>query len=428
MSDLKIIGLKVDGFQNLSAVEMEFTPDGGCVFIRGGNEQGKTSVIESLWWLFNGKTVINEEKIQHGKEKITGVVDLGEYTIERVQTKKTDRLEIKRKDGFAVTEKKQAFLDRLTNQLTFNPFPFLSLPPEKKLKFMMDFLNINFDEIDQKISQLEQERLIAGRMIKAIGEIPEVPKVEPVDVSELLEEKNRIQAQIEAEIEEIRNFNRWQKARNDDIINSERAVSEWQKKVDDLQRELNLSTQRLNEEKNKLSKLPAPEPVKIEAASQTIDEIDRKILAADGTNRKYSQWKEAERKKADKAEMETKRAEQTKRIEDLREAKTKKLAETATGVDGLEIRENGLFYQGYALENCSDSQKLRISMGLCVAMKPPLKAVFLDRGESFDAARIAEIERFAKANNIKVFITQVADDIPDDIPPNVFYIVDGQIK
>jgi hypothetical protein len=428
MNDLKIIGLKVDGFQNLSAVEMEFSPEGGCTFIRGANEQGKTSIIECLWWLFQGKSTINPEKIQHGKDKITGAVDLGEFTIERVQTQKSDRLEIKKKDGFEVTEKKQAFLDRLTNQLTFNPFPFLNLPPEKKLKFMMDFLNINFDEIDQKISQLEQERLIAGRMIKAIGEIPEVPKVEPVDVEKLLSEKNRVQAYIEAELESIRDFNDLQKTRNENITRAENVVSEWAKRVDDLQDELKLTVQRLEAEETALSKLPQPEPATVVMASQTTALIDQQILEADGINRQHEQWKEAEAKQGELNALNFKRMDFDGKIKGLRESKQRKLSETSTGVDGLKIRENGLYYRGHALENCSDSRKLRISMELCQAMNPPLKAVFVDRGESFDAARIAEIEQFAAENDIQVIITQVANEIPENVPDNVFYIVAGEIQ
>lgn len=428
MNDLKIIGLKMDGFKNLSAVEMQFPQDGGCTFIRGGNEQGKTSIIESLWWLFSGRSTINLEKIQHGKDKISGAVDLGEYTIERVQTKKSDRLEIKRKDGFAVTERKQAFLDKLTNQLTFNPFPFLNLPSEKKLKFMMDFRKIDFSEIDQKISQLEQERLFTGRDIKKIGEIPEVPKVEPVDVSALLEEKNRVQAQIEAELEQIRVFNQAQHKALEKIDLQKDKVEIWEMRVSKLQAELDAAKKTLENAQIELTDLPEAKPPKIEAASQTTDEIDQKILEADGTNRKYSQWKEAEEKRLKLNVENIKYSEYDQKIKELRESKQRVLSETATGVDGLEIRETGLFYQGYLLENCSDSQKLRISMELCMAMKPPLKAVFLDRGESFDAARISEIERFAAENDIQVIITQVADDIPESVPDNVFYIVDGQIK
>jgi DNA-binding XRE family transcriptional regulator len=429
MSDLKIVGLKVNGFQKLSAVEMEFPTDGGCIYIRGGNEQGKTSVIDCLWWLFSGKTIINSEKIQHGKEKITGLVDLGDFTIERIERKNgKPKLEIKRSDGFSITDKKEAFLDRLTNDLTFNPFPFLNLSAEKKLKFMMDFLKIDFSEIDQKIADQEQERLYIGRDIKSIGEVKDLIKVDPVDVKALLEEKNRIQAEIEAELEEIREYNQLQKDRDYDKKNAKLNIEYWANQIEEIQEELKKAVERHGGAEEKLKSLPDPKPIKKETANQTTTEIDLDILRADNINRDHENWKRDEEKRIQKEMKEKEYKKLTQEIESLRQSKKEKLSITNTGVNGLEIKETGLYYKGTFIENCSDSEKLKISMQLCRSMNPPLKAVFLDRGESFDATRIAEIEKFAEENDIQVFITQVADDIPEEIPSNVFYIVEGEVK
>jgi hypothetical protein len=428
VNNLKIIGLKIDGFQKLSAVEMEFPSDGGCIFIRGGNEQGKTAAIESLWWLFKGKTVINKQKIRHGKEKITGLVDLGDFTIEREYTGNIDKLKIKKTDGFSVTEKKEAFLDRLTNDLTFNPFPFLNLPAEKKLKFMMDFLKINFSELDLMIANSEQERLYVGRDIKNIGEIKELVKIDPVDVGQLVEEKNRIQAEIDAELEEIREYNQMQININFDKENASSDVKYWETEIERIREELKEAVERHGLVEKKLKSLPDPKPIKPEKASQTTTEIDLDIIRANDLNRDHENWKRNEEKRIQKEKKEKERKKLTKEIEGMREAKISRLSKIDTGVDGLEIRETGLYYKGIFLENCSDSEKLKISMQLCRAMNPPLRAVFLDRGESFDATRIAEIEKFAAENDIQVFITQVADDIPEEIPSNVFYIVEGEIK
>lgn len=428
MSDLKIVGLKVDGFKNLKAIEMEFSQDGGLIFIKGANEQGKTSVIESLWWLFSGKSVINHDKIQHGKDKMIGSVNLGEFAIDRVQTHKSDRIEIKRKDGFSIANKPQAFLDQLTNELTFNPIPFLNKKADDQLKFMMKFKNIDFSEIDNEIIRVEQERLLVGREIKAIGEVREVPKVDPVDVSELLQEKNRIQAEIEDELDEIRLYNLSQHKRLDAISNKEMEVDEWRNRVNNLQDELKLAIQRLEETESELSKMPRAEKIKAEIASKTTSEIDSQIMEAGETNRKAEEWKKSEEKTKDLATKNTLRAKLDEKIKELRESKRRKLAESDTGVVGLEIRETGLFYKGNLLENCSDSEKLKVSMQMCVAMKPLLNAVFLDRGESFDAKRIAELDKFARENNIQCFVTQVSDEKPDEIPEGVFYIEAGEIK
>lgn len=428
MNELKIVGLKVDGFQKLSAVEMKFPTDGGCIYIRGGNGEGKTALIDFLWWMFDGNKILNPEKIQHGKEKIKGQVDIGEYLISREYSQKSERLNVLFKpDNFSVN-KPQTFLSKLRTELTFNPFPFLNLPAEKKLKFMMDFLKIDFTGIDLKIANHEQERLFVGREIKSIGEIEEVPEVKPVNVGNLLEEKNRIQAEINAELEEIRDYNRLQENRNFDMENAKGDVEYWETEIERIQEELKIAVERHGAVEEKLKSLTCPEPIRAEITSQNTADIDLKILNAQQVNLDHEKWKQKEEKRIQKEAKELIYQNLTRKIESLKVSKKEKLSETDTGVDGLEIRETGLYYQGTFLENCSDSEKLRISMMLCQAMKPPLKAVFLDRGESFDQARIKEIERFAAENDIQVFITQVADEIPDEIPSNVFYIVEGEIK
>ncbi len=86
----KIIGLKIDGIRKLSAVEMEFA-EKGLIEIRGKNQQGKTSVIDSLEILLKGGRHIETDMISHDKKRAEIIGVIGDYEIRRVITEKTNR-------------------------------------------------------------------------------------------------------------------------------------------------------------------------------------------------------------------------------------------------------------------------------------------------------------------------------------------------
>jgi len=116
----------------------------------------------------------------------------------------------------------------------------------------------------------------------------------------------------------------------------------------------------------------------------------------------------------------------TGKIEDLRNEKIRILTETDTKVNGLSIKEDGVYHNGIFSENWSDAQGLLISSQLCVAMQPSLKAIFIDKGESFDKKKLEALSRWAVDNGIQAFIT-IVDEYKGTIEDGVFYIIEGEI-
>ena len=67
-----------------------------------------------------------------------------------------------------------------------------------------------------------------------------------------------------------------------------------------------------------------------------------------------------------------------------------------------------------------------ISSEICLAQMPNVRAVFLDRGESFDPQSLKELGDWAVANDIQVFIT-IVRDIPEKLEAGTFYISEGKV-
>ena len=433
---MKIIGLRIDGIRKLSAIDMEFT-DKGLIQIRGKNRQGKTSIIDSLEILLRGNKYIETDMIAHGKDRAEIVGIIGDYEIKRVITEKSNRLEIKNKDGFELKEKPQAFLDKLINALTFNPRPFLDKTPGEKLKFMMDLMKVDFTELNRKIDKQEEERLLVGREIKQIGDIRPIEKAEKVDVIELIAEKDRIvelnqsakddyQEKREAEITNIFEFNAKQNERKDNIANTEEELAELKLREEAIKSSIRVAGQYLVE-------LPKPEPLKdidkLDISAPTIqltDDYDEAISKAEGQNSQANEYEKYLEKKTTKESKERAYEALSLKIRTLRNLKKSKLKGVKTPVEGLEIREEGIFYNGVFSENWGESESLRISSELCIGMDPELRAVFIDKGEACDVEQLNEYREWAIKNDIQAIIT-IVDSNGGTSEGDVYYLEEGKV-
>jgi hypothetical protein len=430
---------------------LKFNQDGITTII-GDNEQGKTSILDTIEYLFRGKTMVNDDIIQHGQDKMFAEIDLDEYTVKRIKTKKTDRLEIVNKEGFKLADKPQAFLDRLINELTFDPFPFLNKTGDQKLKFMMDFLRLDTFDLDEQIKQTETDRLVCGREGKNLGEAIEVEKVELVNIQNLLETKDKIdkentgrienaRAKRDDEVQKAHKFNELQrdraydvKAINDGIQLLETDIKVLYADLDEIKQKIKVAEKRRDESIAKQKILPVPEEeietnIRLDQViSVSTNDITLKIQNAEEINiqamgyQAYLGKKKAIEKKRKEYE------EYTDKIKTLRTDKETLLRKTDTGVQGLEIKEDGLYFNDIYSENWSDAQGIKIACDLCISMNPKLRAVFVDRGESFGHKRFAELESWAKVNDIQVIITKVVDSEPKSMPENTYYILEGRVK
>lgn len=71
---MKIIKLAAENIQRLKAVEI--TPPGHVVKITGKNEQGKTSVLDSIMYALAGTKSLPEQPIRQGESKASIRVEL----------------------------------------------------------------------------------------------------------------------------------------------------------------------------------------------------------------------------------------------------------------------------------------------------------------------------------------------------------------
>jgi len=457
----KILGLKTDGFRKLTAFEMAFA-ESGLTQIRGRNKQGKSSAIKVIEWLIKGNKVLNKDIIQHGKEKASAQIILGDYSIKRVATAKTQTLEVRNtKTNVIMKGEIQNFLFALINEITFNSKSFLDKSPTEQLKFCFDLFGIDFTEINKELQTIEQDRLICGRERDKFGDLDESKpeKVSRIDISELNSQRKKIEAENESKradyqkskddaIAEIEKFNKEQRAKaskreveedrltdlRDDEMQAKTKIAELERRLEEEKANLKTAENNIIDCLEKLTQLPLPELEKSLIADiplptlASTDSIDTQIQNATATNQKadlYDQWLE---KKNGRTAKDIEYQGLTSKITDLRKKKIDMLLAIKTGVKGLEIREDGLYYNNIYSENWSDMESIKIASELCLAQNPKLRAIFIDRFESFDKANRDEFNEWAKQHNVQVVVTIVDDNIPETIDEdNVIYIEEGKI-
>jgi predicted ATP-dependent endonuclease of OLD family len=414
----KLIGLQIEGLRLIKAANLQFKPS-GLTEIIGKNNQGKSTVIDAIEILFEGFKQSTDDIISHGEEKAVIIGDLEEFTIKRVITEKTNRLEILTKAGFKPS-KPQDFLNTLINKLTFRPQVFLDKKPEEKLKSVMDILKIDFTTENSQITTKENERVLIGRDIKNLGEKTEPPRVDAVDTADLLRQKQDIQSHNDKENLKQADIDYFT-ALITSIENSINVVNN-----SDIKRPLRKSG--LIAIKKTISdivgSLPSPE-VKSSA------DIDLQITNASTTNQQAQTYKDYQVWGTSKASKQTEYNTLTIEIKELREKKIQKLKDTEMPVKGLLIKEvtegvYGLFYNDIYCENWSKSLGWKIALAICAAMQPDLKAIFLDNGETLDEDTRKELDKWAIANDIQVVLT-IVQKIPDELLEGSFYIQEGRI-
>ena len=118
---MKIVKLTAENIKKLRAVEI--VPQGNVVKISGKNEQGKTTVLDSIFWALGGTKAIQEEPIRQGETKASIRLELDDLVVTRTFTPGNSYLKVENKEGTSF-KSPQAMLDKLVGKLSFDPGPW----------------------------------------------------------------------------------------------------------------------------------------------------------------------------------------------------------------------------------------------------------------------------------------------------------------
>ena len=118
---MRIIKLKAENIKRLKAVEI--TPTGDIVQVTGRNGQGKSSLLDAIWWALGGTKAIQDQPIRKGQRKAKVEIDLGKYIVTREFSQHASKLHVAKRmtDSTGTVGRPQEVLDGLLSKVAFDP-------------------------------------------------------------------------------------------------------------------------------------------------------------------------------------------------------------------------------------------------------------------------------------------------------------------
>lgn len=411
---MKIIQLTAENVKKLKLVEI--TPKGNFVQVTGKNGQGKTSVLDSIWWALAGEKNIQDAPIRTGAESARVRLDLGDMVVER-KFGKGAGLTVRNKTGAAAgTEDKklpkydspQDLLDALVGRLSFDPLAFSKKKPRDQYDELKSVANIELDIEGMERSNAtdyaartktnaEAKRLRA----QADGFTFEHPEMQAlIDV-----------AAITAEIQEAGARNAKSDLAARQRADMEREAVDHRAEIERLTKKLAETIKRAKEEI--AAHLSAAEGLSAKAAEIVIDDmIDSKPLLArvneaQVLNREHDRRGEQKRviQQAERAEAEAKSL--TEAIGGREKAVREAIQSAKMPVDGLSLADGKIILNGLPFEQASDAEQLRVSVAIAMAANSKLRVIRIRDGSLLDEEGLALLAELAEERDYQIWLERV---------------------
>jgi hypothetical protein len=447
---MKIISLEITNLRKIKAAMFKFSVKGGVTEIVGGNQQGKSTVLDAIMILLFGPKFMTGGATTKGAEKteIKGEFDNG-YIVKRVFTEKTDRIELNRiLDGKLYPESSpQSFLDGITNIIAIRPVAFLGKNPAEKTKIIAQCLGIEkaLEQYATSIKEFEGSRALIGQEIKAFGKLAEFnPELtEPKSIKEIqgrvdqADESNRILIQEAAD-----KFKQWNNRKEKYEFNQQlkpqiyKALSDLKERFATLWeganraemtmlKEFTLSEIKRIDEFISLHKGEFLETSFLEESPEPLDGkllIDVEAIKAEMEtvveyNLSVEHNLQVKAAKESLLKLQDKYTSTDAHIQNLKENRVKTISAAAANAGfpfKVDIADNDIFIEGIDSANWSTSQALLFALEACKLLNPTLKTVCIDNAEAFDNTNLTYLEKWAEANDIQTVITIVQGEHHND--------------
>lgn len=391
---MKIINLYAENLKRISAVEI--TPTGNLVEITGRNGQGKTSVLDAIWWALDGTKNVQTTPIRKGEEKAIVQLDLGELKITRrfkaqENGEYTTSITVENGEG-ARFSSPQKMLDDLLGELTFDPLAFTRMKrPDQVMALRSLVPGFDFAKAESDIKAAFEERTIANRQAKnatasadAIAEALPSEKPEATTTTELMEQLQKAERHnfdVKAQIEKWDYLSRQISEQNEIMVKAK-------------ERYMKLCEER--------DAMPQHRPEMID-----ISEISERITNAEEDSITIAEFNRMEEKRAEAKAAAEKSEKLTKDIEDIKAAAQQAIAEADMPVTGLTISDGSVYLDGVPFDQASDAQQLTASIGVAMALNPKLKVIRVRDGSLLDDEAMKTLAAIADERDYQIWIERV---------------------
>lgn len=388
---IKINQLIAENVKRIKAVKVE-PKENGLTIIGGNNNQGKTSVLDAIAWTLGGDKYRPSQTSREGSmipPSLHIVLNNG-IVVERKG--KNSALKVTDPNG---QKAGQQLLNEFVEQLALDLPKFMESSGAEKARTLLQIIGVGdqLSILEKEEKELYNERTYVGRTAdqkeKFAREQPYFPDAPNnlISPSELIKQQQDILA---------RNGENQRKREN--LHNLEQKYQRINEQLEELLRQQREVESNLETARKSTEDLRDESTLELENSISNIEEINRKVRAN----------LDKEKAEDDARGYRDKYNELTKKIEDIREKKTKLLDSAELPLPELSVQDGELIYKGQKWDNMSGSDRLKVSTAIVRKLNPNCGFVLIDKLEQMDVDTLRDFGQWLESEGLQAIATRVS--------------------
>jgi hypothetical protein len=403
----RIVRLSASNIKRLRAVSI--TPKTNVITIGGKNDNGKSSLLDSILYACAGASATCEQPIRKGANEGEVILDLGDLVVTKTfKTNSSPKLKVEMK-GVAVGSP-QTILDQLISRVALEPLAWLTLKADKQLELLRKLVGLDFTKLEADKSVKYTRRTEVNRQIEQkkaqLAGMPEHPDApaEEVSAKSLMEELRAVQKvnKDNADIRQSVNLlNDRAVAARDKVVEFDDDIAEMEKALElkKTGRGLAIKDQEAAEKAHQSAL----------ASSQLLADKDeapilKKIEDNDGTNAKVRANQERAKLAAQIEPLEIQSKSLTLEIDALEAEKSRQLSEAKFPLPGMSFDEAGVLLDNVPFSQAGMAKKILASVAIAMAQNPKLRVILVRDGSLLDDESTQLLHDIADKNDLQVWV------------------------
>lgn len=391
MENVKINQFEIENVKRVRAVKVKPTASGLTV-IGGKNNQGKTSILDSIAWALGGNRFRPSMPQREGSViPPTLKVTLSNGIVVERKGKNSD-LKVMDPSG---NKAGQQLLDSFIEQLALDLPKFMESSGKEKAQILLQIIGVGeqLASLEHEEKSLYNERLTIGRIAdqkmkfaKEQPYYPDAPK-ELVSASELIRQQQEILARNGANQRKRENLHQ----------------------LEQRYQQVNEQMEKLIQQQSQIQKdLDIARMDAVDLHDESTAELERNISDIEEINRKVRANLDKEKAEDDAKEYQNQYQGLTSKITDVRQRKADLLKGVDLPLPGLSVEDGELIYNGQKWDNMSGSDQMKVSTAIVRKLNPNCGFVLLDKLEQMDLDTMQEFGAWLEQEGLQAIATRVS--------------------
>ena len=395
---IKIASLTTENVKRVKSVHIEPSPN-GLTIIGGNNNNGKTSILDSIAWALGGNKY-RPSKAQREGSVVPPTINL-KLSNGLIVERKGKNSDLKVTDPTG-NKAGQNLLDSFVEELAINLPKFINSSDKEKANTLLEIIGVG-----QQLYELECQEKEKYNMRRSIGQIadqkekfakeqpfyPEAPKT-LVSITDLITQQQDILAK-----------NGENQRKRDMTDQLHRQATQL---MAEIERQENTLANLKEQYQSVLRDYDVAQKTSEQLQDESTEELEESIANIEAINIKVRANLDREKAEQDAAEYRTQYSSLTTEIDSLRKQRMDLLQNADLPLEGLSVEDGELLYNGQRWDNMSGSQQLMVSTAIVRKLKPECGFVLIDKLEQMDMQTLNEFGAWLEQEGLQAIATRVS--------------------